>query len=188
MEKTPPAKKAICIARSFGKMLSDMEAVSEALANFAAICSHKLRKQKSGATQLTVFLETNPFRENLPQYYKSTMLQLPVATNFSNEIIRYAKEGLRSIYREGYSYKKVGLMVWGLVPENQVQQNLFDEVQRDKFDALMKIMDKLNDSSSTKNLVRSSAQGFDRKWKLRQEKLSPCYTSKWSDLLSAEIS
>lgn len=186
LDTEPAPKKAIGTARSFGQMLSDFETIAEALANYAATCARKLRQQHSCANMLTVFLETHPFKEALPQYFNSIVITLPVATNYTPEIVHYAKLGLKAIFKKGYQYKKTGVIVSGLVPEDQVQRNFFDEADRSKQRSLMKVMDAINDTMG-KDRVRLLSQGFDRKWKLRQERLTPAYTSRWEELLTIDV-
>lgn len=106
METAPPAKKQICTSRSFGKMVEDIDTISEAIATHASTCAQKLREQKSFAQSLMVFIHTNNFREDLPQYWKNTIVQLPVPTSDTLEIVHYALEGLRRIFLPGYQYKK----------------------------------------------------------------------------------
>ena len=92
METAPPAKKQICTSRSFGKMVEDIDTISEAIATHASTCAQKLREQKSFAQSLMVFIHTNNFREDLPQYWKNTIVQLPVPTSDTLEIVHYALE------------------------------------------------------------------------------------------------
>lgn len=181
-----PPKKNICTSRSFGKMVKEYPVLAEAVANYAARCAEKLRKQNSCANMLLVFLNTNPFREDLKQYYRHVFIPLPVASSSSSEIIHYALLGLQTIFKEGYAYKKAGVIVSEIVPNNQVQQNLFDQVDRTRQAKLMATLDLLN-SKMGRDIVRISAQGTEtREWKLRQEKLSPAYTTRWNDLLEID--
>jgi DNA polymerase V len=105
-----------------------------------------------------------------------------VPTNDSTELINFALRGLKSIFADGYRYKKAGVVVSEIVPERPFQSNLFDTRNREKFNRIMTVMDNLNDSFG-KQKVKIAAQGFDRKWKLKNEKLSPCYTTKLDDVL-----
>lgn len=178
----PTSKKSICTSRSFGEKLSELEPISEAVANFAASCAEKLRKQHSLASVIQVFIHTNPHASNLPQYYNQTVMQLPVPTNDSTELIDFALRGLKSIFAEGYRFKKAGVIVSEIVPERPLQASLFDTRDRDKFNRVMHVMDSVNDSYG-KQKIKIAAQGFDRKWKLKNEKLSPCYTTKLEDVL-----
>ncbi len=179
-------KKNIATTRSFGKMQTELEPISEAVATFANACATKLRKQKSCASALTVFIHTNQFRSEDPQYARNRLIQFPVATNSSLEIAKYAHIGLKSIFKKGYKYKKAGVIVSGIVPENQVNGNLFDSVDRLGHNKLMMVMDKLN-ATYGKEKIRIASQGFDRKWRLRQELLSPSYTTNWKQLLTINL-
>jgi Nucleotidyltransferase/DNA polymerase involved in DNA repair len=186
MELMPPSKKGICTSRSFGEMISDEGMVREAASSFAVRCAYKLRKQKSAANLLTVFLQTNFFRKQDKQYSASKVIKLPTETNSSIEIVKYALAGLSSIYKPGYNYKRVGVMVMGIVPVSQVQGSLFDTVDREKHKRLMKAVDNLNDSYG-RDKLRLAVQGTGRKWKLKQERLSPCYTTRLNDIITVNI-
>lgn len=179
--ESPKAKKTICTSRSFGEKLTTIEPIKEAVANFAAGCSEKLRAQKSTAAVVIVFIHTNPFATNQPQYYNQAVIQLPVSSNDSTEIIKYAVRGLQSIFREGYQYKKAGVIVSEITPERPLQADLFDTRDRTKYNKVMEAMDKIN-ASFGRQKVKIGTQGFDRKWKLKNEKLSPCYTTNLKDI------
>jgi DNA polymerase V len=176
------SKKSICTSRSFGEKLTELAPISEAVANFTASCAEKLRKQHSLASVIMVFIHTNPHATNQPQYYNQTVIQVPVPTNDTTELINFALRGLNSIFREGYRYKKAGVIVTEIVPERPLQGDLFDTRDRKKFNKIMGVMDSLNESYG-KQKVKIASQGFDRKWKLKNEKLSPCYTTNLSDVL-----
>ena len=186
LELVTPPKKTICTSRSFGNMLTAYAPIEEAVANHVARCSEKLRNQNSCAQVLMVFLHTNQHRKDLPQYAKNIVINLPVASNSTIELIHYAKKGLQLIFKEGYRYKKAGIIVSEIIPENTVQQNLFDHTDRNKQAATMQALDKIN-SKFGRDKMRIAAQGFDRKWKLRQEQLSPCYTTRLSDILTIGV-
>ena len=185
-ELEPPPKKGMCCARSFGKSLSDKKDITEALANYTHSCAVKLRKQKSCVKNLTVFLQTNIHRLNDKQYHKSVSINLPTASNASNELIKYAVMALDIIFKEGYNYKKVGVMMNDLIPETQIQFGLFDNENREKNNELMKVLDKCN-SLFGKDLVKFATQGKNRNWKLKQERLSPCYTTNLKEILTIKI-
>jgi DNA polymerase V len=185
LENEPEPKKGICVSRSFGKSLDEIGQISEAVATFAARCAAKLRKQKSCAHIVHVFLYTNPHRADEPQYFNSKVLQLPTSTSSSFEIIRYALRGLELIYKKGYKYKKAGVMISGIVPENQVQISLFDTRRRELDVKAMRALDELNRRMG-RDTVRVAVQGFGRDWHLRQERKSRCYTTRWQELLEVE--
>lgn len=182
-EDMPQPKKGICTARSFGQLLSAKKDISEALANYANTCAEKLRKQKSCANLIQVFIQTNTHRTQDKQYFRSVSLQLPVATNNAAAIIGMALKGLNIIYKPGYNFKKVGIMVLDLVPEQTIQMSIFDVAGGKKEKAVMDAFDTIN-TKFGKGLVRYAVQGYSRKWKLRQQKLSPCYTTDIKQVLT----
>lgn len=180
MESAPPVKKQICTSRSFGKMVEDIDTMSEAIATHASACAKKLRQQKSYAMSLMVFIHTNNFREDLPQYWKNTIIKLPVPTSDTLEIVHYALEGLKSIFMPGYQYKKAGVIITEIVTSAQL--GLFDTVDREKREKLMQAIDKVN--GEHRHLVKLAVQGNGRDWKLKQEQLSKRYTTDINEVLT----
>ena len=186
LETSPPSKKNICVSRSFGNMISDYSLLAEAVSNFAASCAEKLRHQHSCASTIMVFVITNRFRKDLPQYAKNAIVNMPVATNSTFEIIKYALLILRNIYKAGYQYKKAGVIVSNIVPDNAVQTALFDEIDREKHNKVMLTMDNINKKYG-RNTLKVAAMGKNREWKLKQEKLSRAYTTKWQDIINVKV-
>lgn len=182
-EDMPPSKKAIACTRSFGSMLTDLESISEAVSSFAEACAIKLRAQKSCAVNMMLFIHTNGFRNDLPQYKRNAVLHLPVASNSSIELCNYAGRMLKVLFQPGYQYKKAGIIITDLVPEDQIQMNMFDTLDRKKHARLMRAMDALNEKDG-RGTVFLSSQGTTRHWKLRQEKKSQHYTTQWKDILN----
>lgn len=186
MELIPSAKKVICTSRSFGDSQTELEPLREAVATYATRCAAKLRNQHSCAGMLMVFIHTNGFKEDEPQYEQNFVCKLPVATNSTMELIRYALSALQAIYQKGYRYKKAGVLVFDIVPENQVQGSLFDNVDRGKHAEIMKTLDQIN-SKYGRDTLKIAVLGSGQKWKLRQEKLSPCYTTNWDDIITVRV-
>lgn len=181
METAPPAKKQICTSRSFGKMIEDFTTMSEAIATHASTCARKLRQQKSYAISLMVFIHTNNFREDLPQYWKNAHIKLPVPTDDTLEIVHHALAGLNNIFMKGYQYKKAGVIITEIA-SGGVQQNLFDTIDRNKRNRLMQTLDKINGNFHSH--VRLAVQGNGREWKLKQEQLSRRYTTDINEVLT----
>jgi DNA polymerase V len=182
----PPKKKMICVARGFGKLLSEKQEVLEALANYTAMVAAKLRSEQLAATIIHIFVQTNAHRREDKQYFRSLYINLPVATSNTHELIRHAREGFETIYRPGYHYSKTGCTAMELVPENQVQYGIFDTANRSRDSKLMKTIDMVNRSLG-QQAVRFALQGFSSKWKLRQLKLSPCYTTRINEVPTIKI-
>jgi DNA polymerase V len=174
---TTAPRKNICTSRSFGKLITALTDLKEAIAAHTASCAQKLRRENSCARLLNVFIRTNQFRTQDRQYVRSIKVQLPVPTNSTVELIKYAVNALEQIYAPGYNYQKAGVVVMDLVPETQIQYGLFDTRDRKKEKALMKALDSTNKAFG-KDVVRFGVRGYENAWKLRQENLSPCYTTR----------
>ena len=186
LENQPQKKKEICTSRSFGTMVTELDELKQAVSMYATRCAEKLRTQNSCTNLVNVFLHTNPFRPDLPQYKNVRFVRLPVASNSTLVVAQAALRGLESIYRAGYQYKKAGVIVSGLVPSNTIQYNLFHSTDEDRHMRLMTAMDKVNDREG-RDVLRVAEQGFDRRWTLRQERLSPCYTTRWADFMTISV-
>lgn len=145
-EELPDKKKSICTSRSFAEMIDDRQELAARIADFAALCAGKLRKEKTVAGKVTVFIWTNRFRDDLEQYYPSATICLPVAANNTQEIVAAAIRGMDIIYRNSCCYKKAGVIVGDISDEDSVQPELFgfDMEKRMRHDALCEVMDRIN--------------------------------------------
>lgn len=181
-EEMPAAKKNIATTRSFGTSQTELQKIQEAVSTFTVNSAQKLRKQKSCAQTMMVFIHTNGFRKDFPQYSRNMVVRLPVATNSSSELSKYAVKMTEIIFRPGFHYHKAGVILSDIIPEDQVQMNIFDQVDRKKHRNLFKVVDRINERMG-RDSVRLAAQGKERKWKLKQEKLSKRYTTRWNDIL-----
>lgn len=155
-------RKSICTSRSFADMIEDEKELLLRISDFAAMCARKLRQEGSAAYEVTTFLYTNRFRDDLRQYFPSATIRLEVAANSAQEIIGAALRGLRTVYRPGFQYKKAGVIVSSIVPEDQIQGSLFgfDDVLRQKQDKLSEVMDAVNAAAETagNSLLRLAVQ------------------------------
>ena len=179
-------RKSICTARSFGSEINKLSKLKEVIGSHANTCATKLRKEKSCCTTVGVFLSTNPFKPQAKQYNPYTVTQLHVPTNDSMEIVKVAIKALESIYRGDCIYKKAGVVVSRTAPQEQTQLSLFDSLDRGKRENINIAVDKVN-SLMGKNKVHLAVQGNGRKWKIKQERLSPCYTTRFADILEVRI-
>lgn len=183
LEEIAPKKKNICVARGFGTLLTEKKDIEEALANYVSMVARKLRKENVCCRQIHVFIQTNVHRREDRQYFQSLNVQLPVPTNSSIEMIQAANEALGIIFKPGYNFNKCGCIAVDLVPDNQVQFSMYDTINRDRDKKLMATLDIVNGRFG-KDLVRFARQGYGQKWKLRQSKLSPCYTTRIDEILT----
>jgi len=180
MELNQPDKQSIMVSRSFGKMIPDYETLSDALSTYTCMAAAKLRKQKSCAKAMLVFIDTNPYREDLKQYSRHIVINLPVASSSSQELLQYALKGLKKIYKSDFMYKKAGVMLMDISTEDAVQGNLFDKLDRQKQKSLMEVLDKINDRYG-RNTLKFAVMGDGKAWKIKQERLTPCYTTRITD-------
>ena len=127
MEEVPQPRKNTCCSRSFGKPVTGLEELEEAVANYAVRASRKVRSEGSLACGLQVFLTTNRFKPDQPQYSNSRTLSLDEPTDDPIRIVKNAKALLGSIYRKGYAYKKAGVLLLDLIPGRTRQALLFEE-------------------------------------------------------------
>ena len=185
-QETKPVRRNICTSRSFGERLSDKTSIAVAMANYAASCAAKLREEKTCCRRIQVFIQTNPHKTEEAQYRRSIDIDLERASNHNGEIIKAALRGLDLIFKAGFLYMKCGVLVMDLVPETAVQSSCFDESDRKKNAHIMKTIDNINRSLG-KELIRSAVQGFDRKYRLKTEYLSPRYTTRMSEILKIQI-
>lgn len=183
-EVTAPRKSIIC-SRSFGKPLRDYDPIAEALSAYTARAAEKVRRQNSVVSCLEVFILTNPHSLNQPYYSRQQWLVLPEPTAHTPTLIHYAKLGLQKIYREGLEYKKVGVMFGGLVPSDSYQRDLFTKTP-EKQNELMALLDQANRRYG-KKVLKFAAEGVAQTWKMKGEQKSPCFTTRWDDLLNIRI-
>ena len=184
-----PHKKSICTSRSFAEQgLNKLADVEEAVANFAAQCSRKLREQHTVCNSITVFAHTSRFREDLPQSYIYRTVQLTVPTNDHQELVSVAVKMLRDDWKDGdsYFYKKAGVIVWGISRDNAIQTNLFDTVNREKQAALAKAIDEINRKNGH-NKIRVAVQGNEKGWQLKKEYISKQYTTNLDDVIVLKV-
>lgn len=174
-------KKNIATTRSFANDITDFLELRERVSTFASSCAYKLRKQKSNCNAILVFINTNKNRKDLPQFRKSIVIKLAYPSNSDITISKYATKALENIYREGYRYKKAGVIVIGIENENIIQQNLFFN-ENPKHHDLMNVIDKLNNNIGYKK-IKLASQNIDSTWIMKQEHLSNRYTTNWNELL-----
>jgi DNA polymerase V len=183
MEVAPPDKKQICCSRSFANPIYQFSDLSEIVTAFTSIAARKLREQDCCAQSINVFIHTNAFRSDLDQYFNTAHIHLEEATSDSLTLSRKAIEGLQTIYKEGYGFKKAGIIISEIVPKMNVQQSLFENPQnRLKRERLMQIMDNINSSTLARDTVSIANSSIDKF--TRREKISRLYTQRLSDIIN----
>jgi DNA polymerase V len=178
-------KKSIATTRSFHRNYTEYSDLKERVTTFAVMCAEKLRKQNSYCNSIMVFVLSNRHRKDLPQYNKSITVKLPFATNSNIELAKFATEALRKIFIQGYIYKKAGLVVMDFTTANHLQLNIFKN-SNIKHAPLMNAIDKINESFGQQK-IKLASQDIKRVWKMKQEKLSPRYTTKLEDIITVNV-
>ena len=185
LELIPSDKKSCCVSRSFSKPIEKIDDLEESVSSYGTRVAEKIREEGLVAESMSIFVLTNYFNRKEKQYSNSIKLQLPYPTNNSIKIVKRALEGIRKIYREGYRYKKAGVILYGLTKAKQTRGLL--DYDRESSDSIMNTLDRINEryGSST---IRLASEGVDKSWSMRRESVSPCYTTRFDDLVEAKLS
>ena len=178
LEQNPPVKKSIAVSRMFGKPVESVEELKEAIASYASRAGEKLRGQGLVAGVMTVYVTTSRFIEN--RYFNSHTVEFAVATSDTIELIRNACQCIDRLYRKGCAFKKCGIIFNSLVPENQAQKALFDNVDRLKSQRLMRVIDSIN--TRLNSPLQWAAEGLGQSWKVKFKRRSCRYTTCWEEL------
>jgi DNA polymerase V len=175
------AKKSIATTRSFDQNYTHYHLIKERVVTFAVSCAEKLRQQHSCCNAMLVFLHTNEHRKDLPQYSRNIVLNLPYPTNSGIELAKFAITALNKIFKQGYHYKKAGVIVMEMTPEDQRQAMLFENSDP-RHQGLMQVVDKINRQCGEQK-IKLASQDLKRTWKMRQEQLSPRYTTRIDEII-----
>ena len=187
-------KKSICTSRSFNGMVSDFATLRTHVSNYASKCAEKLRKQSTVASIIGVFVNTNAFREDLAQYWNYQETRLITPSNSTIPIVQAAIEVLKSIFKEGYQYKKAGVIVMGISPKSPIQQDLFDinAEQIEKYRRLDAVVDRINRLNGSETIVIGAQQYTQKNGKgkadvfanaIKHDFKSKNPTTRWSDII-----
>jgi len=181
LEEGVASKKAIATTRSFDKNITELADLKERVSTFASLCAEKLRRQQSSCHLVYVFVRSNPFQENQPQYRNGQMITLPFATHSSLRLSQAVVKAVEKLYLPGIQYKKAGVIVMGLVPSRERQLDLFCE-ENPKHDALMRAIDSVHRKYG-KHKIKIANQNLQRTFAMKQAHLSPQYTTHIDDII-----
>lgn len=191
-------KQTICTSRSFDGMEQDKGKLEMYISNYAAHCAQKVRAQKSVCSMVTVFLQTNHFREDLPQHDAGLTVTLLTPASSTNEIVKATLRAFRACYKVGFQYKRAGVIVSGITKSTSIQQDLFDELtpeQRQKFNKLSEVMDTINRRMGNDTMILG-VQQFPKDEKtgeqlnfrdlIKHDHRSKCYTTDINELIEVK--
>ena len=179
IEEVPPPKKQIYSTRSFGQKVYALVELQQAACLYAGRAAEKLRAQNSLAKTLQVFVQTSRHGDNY--YYNALTVQMPYPTNDSRIIESRVTLAIAKLYRPGYAYAKTGVGIVELCSPENLQVDFFCQGQTKKSQALMKCLDGINKKFG-RHTAHVAAEGIQGRWSMRQELLSPAYTSQWKEI------
>jgi DNA polymerase V len=180
MELVPPSRQSITVSRSFGRPVTELHELKEAIATHLSRAAEKLRLYRLTANVLQVFAHTSRFRDNY--YSNGVTISLPVATQDTRELLFYALHGAEAIYRPGHGFSKAGVLLLELQPETLVQGHLFEQRDTERSKLLMATLDNLNRQFGARTVQHASA-GLKKGWGMKQERRSSRWTTAWGELL-----
>lgn len=183
LEEMAPVKQQIMSSRSFGTLVYDLADLEEAVSSYIAKAAEKLRAQDSLAGAIQVYIRTNIFKPEIPQYQQAVTVPLPEASSDTRVLTKWALRVLRRIYRPGFGYHKAGVTLMNIQPKANQQFTLFGgggatDVRSER---LMSVLDGINQRYG-RGAVRLLAEGVEKSWQMRRGNLSPAYTTDWGAL------
>ncbi len=183
LEEFAPTKQEIICSRSFGERITDYPSMRQAICSYAARAAEKLRSEHQYCRFISTFIKTSPFAFNEPYYGNSASVKLLTPTQDSRDIINAATRSLDAIWQAGHRYQKAGVMLGDFFSQGVAQLNLFDDnAPRPGSEQLMAVMDTLN-AKGGRGTLYFAGQGIQQQWQMKRAMLSPCYTTRSSDLL-----
>lgn len=189
LEEVVPEKQQIMSSQSFGSLVHDLADLEEAVASYVNRAAERLRAQNSLAGAVQVYVRTNIFKPEMPQYQRAMTVPLPEATADTRVLANWAIRALRRIYRPGYGYHKAGISLLEIVPRANQQFSLFVPagVANSRNERLMATMDAINGRYGRGSLKLAS-EGVAKTWQMRRENLSPRYTTEWAGIAKVSAS
>ncbi|HSD13158.1 MAG TPA: DUF4113 domain-containing protein, partial [Flavobacterium sp.] len=184
LEEALETKKSIAITRSFKNKLSNLDDLKERVSTFGTVCAEKLRKQNSCCYSVNVFLAKDPHKTNDSRLYYSRTETLPFATNSNLTISNLAIKMLEKIYEPNELYMKAGVIVTQLIPQDQKQLHLFEE-ENPKHQKLMEVIDRYHKKTGERK-IRLGNQDLQHTWIMKQNHLSPNFTTNINDIITVK--
>jgi DNA polymerase V len=183
LQEVVSAKQQIMSSRSFGQLVYDLPELEEAVSSYVAKAAAKLRAQDSLAGAIQVYIRTNVFKPEAPQYQRAVMVSLPEASSDTRVLTRWALRALRRIYRHGFGYHKAGITLMNIMPATNQQFSLFASggAVDARSQQLMGVLDGINGKYG-RGTLRLAAEGVEKTWQMRRGNLSPRYTTEWDCL------
>ena len=182
LEEIAPLKKQLVCSRGFGIPVSSLSELSEAVITYTTRVAEKLRRQRSVAAMVYIFIQTDPFKKKDRQYNSGRLIHLTNPTDDTRILINAVLTGLKSIYKSGFAYKKAGVLLDDLLPFNQHQKSLFDDKEAQAHsEFLMQAIDEINDTMGS-GTIKFLGEGLEKQWGAKAEKKTRCYTTRVDEI------
>lgn len=179
------ARKGIMTSRSFGETVTELCDIKEAVANFVSIAAQKLRAQQSVASVLSVTLRTSKYaRQTSSKYKHGLTVNFPAPTANTLQLIQAAQRIAEHLFTKGNRYKKAAVMLTGIIPQSEIQTDLFSTQKYDK--KQHQLMDKVDEINTKygKRTTLFAGTGLEQPWQMKQEYLSKRFTTCWDELVT----
>jgi len=186
LEETIKAKKGIMSSRSFGRYVTELDEVEEAVSQYTTRAAEKLRMQNSVCGSLYVFIQTNHHKLHEKQYSTGRTISLQEPTSYTPELIKEALYILRKIFKKGYKYIKAGVYLSSIIPGSDIQLSMYKNTEHTKLNSVMKAVDGLN-LIWGRDTIKFASSGIEQKWKMNMCYRSNRYTTNWDELLMIRI-
>ena len=181
LEMQETKRKSCCVSRSFGKKVESLEKLKESITTHCLNAAEKIRNDDQITRSITIYIRTSPFDKNRKYYSNSIIIDLPIATSNSLELVKAAINGLKKIYKYGYFYQKAGIILSKLTESSENELNLLAPIMENKSQTLMKAIDFTN-AKYGRNAISIAQAGINNSWKMRREYSSKIDTASFDSL------
>jgi DNA polymerase V len=189
--ETPIEKKQIISSRSFGQLVEHFDEMRQAVSSYTAVAAEKLRKQNGTCQMVTVYITTPPYRENILQYQDQISLPLVYPSDSTVLLSKMTLRALKNIWKPGFQYLKASVSLSQITPKWSLQTDLFAPNPKysgnTKSDALMLVMDQMNQKMGKGSLQLANSGLQQQKWKMNRNLMSPRCTTRWGELLTVNV-
>ncbi len=187
LEEISEPRKGIMSSRSFGRYVTDIREISEAVSQYVTRACEKLRSQNSNCQSISVFIQTNIHKLKDMQHAEMKTITLPEPTSYTPEVIKYSQRLLLQIYRKNYNYIKAGVILNNIIPQSPVQLNVFcGNRDHEKRNRIMKALDKVN-LVYGRDTIKPASAGLKQEWAMQRQHISNRFTTNWNELLTINL-
>ena len=185
LDEPDPPKQEICCSRMFGKRLTELPPIKEAVATYMMRASEKLRAQNSLCKKVRVCIRTGMFNPEEAKYANGVVVDMPYPTDDVRLLTQTAVSALDRIFRPGFKYSKAEVMLLNLCQSGEFTDDLFAISQPAEATRVMAVLDQINGRWG-RGALRSASVPVDPDWGMRREMMSQSYTTRLDQLWSVD--